>query len=80
MMLGPDHFLVIHVGQGVSALHHTCRNPLLTMIETASLASHTSHLPTSLSATVTGSTGLRLRRVLYESWGNSDEHDTEAEG
>src|SRR3954469_17659214 len=48
------------------------------MIETASFASRTRHLLTSLSPTITGSIDLRLRRVLDESWDGSDGSDTAA--
>src|SRR3954449_5669748 len=46
---------------------------------TGFLGSRTRHLPTSLSPTMPGSIGLRLGRVLYESWDGSDGSDTAAE-
>src|SRR4051812_45083066 len=73
-----SHQPISCVAPGINPVR-TCRNPLLTMIETASFASRTRHLLTSLSPTITGSIDLRLRRVLDESWDGSDGSDTAAE-
>src|SRR3954454_13259353 len=56
----------------------TNRATSLTTMGTGFLGSRTRHLSTSLSPTMPGSIGLRLGRVLYESWDGSDGSDTAA--